>query len=77
MIFSSKEAFTNFLFITIVYCLFVVSAIMRAKKNWKVLNDLKASAVNKIRSRLGLVFEVIILTASILFYLVFIFNIGR
>lgn len=77
MIFSSKEAFTNFMFITLAYSLFIISAGMRAKKIWKIMNDPKASTGNKIRGRLGLIFEAIILTASVLFYLVFIFNIGR
>lgn len=77
MILISNEALTGFLFVTIVSGLFIFSAYMRAKKNWKILNDPKTSRGNKLLSRLGLIFDGIILSASILFYLVFIFNIGR
>lgn len=73
----STEALISFLFVTIVCSALGVSAGIRAKKNWKVLNNPKTSSINKILNRVYIIFDAIILVASIIFYLVFIFNIGR
>jgi hypothetical protein len=74
---NSNNALTSVILVTLVFGLFVLSAALRIKHSWNVLQTENKSKWHRTLRQLDLVFSGIFLVASIVFYSFFILNLGR
>jgi hypothetical protein len=72
-----NDVLTSTILVTVVFGLFILSAILRIKNSWKRLLTDEESKGRAILSKLDLVFSTIFLVASLIFYSLFIVNLGR
>ena len=68
---------TSIVLVTLVFGLFILSAILRIKSSWKEIKIPGKSTGRKTLRKLDLVFSGIFLFASLAFYLIFILNLGH
>lgn len=70
-----KEILTSIILVTVIFGLFILSAILRIKNSWKVVSNANKPKRSRTIRTLDLVFSSIFLIASIIFYLIFVMNI--
>lgn len=68
---------TSIILVTVVFGLFILAAILRIRNAWKELRMADRPNSSNTLRKLDLVFSSIFLLASLVFYLVFIVNLGR
>jgi hypothetical protein len=73
----SSEILTSVILVTIVYGIFIFSAVLRIRSSWRIINDIKKSKSVKALKKLDLTFSSIFLLALSLFYLIFMLNFGK
>jgi len=71
------DTFLSVVIVTIVFVLFVLSAILRIKKCFNGMFMIGKSKVYRTFKKLDLIFSGIFLIASIIFYSLFILNLGK
>ena len=74
---NSSEILTSLILVTLVFSLFIFSAILRIRNSWKIISSADKPKSHKILRKFDLVFSSIVLIASIVFYLIFIVNFGK
>jgi hypothetical protein len=74
---DAKDVLTSIILVTVVFGLFMLSAVWRIKTSWKALRNESRSERHRVFRKLDLVFSGIFFVASIIFYSFFILNLGR
>ena len=74
---DSSRILTTIILATAIFGLFILSATLRIRKSWKAVHNAGKSKGYKAIKVLDLLFSGIFLVASIVFYSIFVINIGQ
>jgi hypothetical protein len=74
---GSNKDITGVILFSVVYGLFLISALMRIRNSWRVLHTANITDKQRIKNKLDLIFSGIFLVATIIFFAILIINLDQ